>query len=45
LTEDQLFFLTEQFALLGPNKNGHISLQNLKTVSGFDLFNQKGSVT
>ncbi|GJN07788.1 hypothetical protein PR202_ga25649 [Eleusine coracana subsp. coracana] len=31
LTTDQLFYLKEQFALLGPNKSGHISLQNLKT--------------
>ncbi|XP_062211374.1 calcium/calmodulin-dependent serine/threonine-protein kinase 1 [Phragmites australis] len=31
LTTDQLFYLREQFELLGPNKSGHISLQNLKT--------------
>lgn len=33
LTVDQLYYLQEQFALLGPNKSGYISLQNLKTVS------------
>lgn len=32
LTANQLFYLREQFELLGPNKNGYISLQNLKTV-------------
>ncbi|CAN6306520.1 unnamed protein product [Urochloa humidicola] len=31
LTIDQLFYLREQFTLLGPNKSGHISLQNMKT--------------
>ncbi|KAJ8476800.1 hypothetical protein OPV22_020527 [Ensete ventricosum] len=31
LTVDQLYCLREQFALLGPNKSGYISLQNLKT--------------
>jgi serine/threonine protein kinase len=31
LTANQLFYLREQFELLGPNKNGYISLQNLKT--------------
>ncbi|KAL6593986.1 hypothetical protein ACP70R_048887 [Stipagrostis hirtigluma subsp. patula] len=31
LTADQLLYLREQFELLGPNKSGHISLQNLKT--------------
>ncbi|CAL9048301.1 calcium/calmodulin-dependent serine/threonine-protein kinase 1 [Musa acuminata AAA Group] len=31
LTVDQLYYLQEQFALLGPNKSGYISLQNLKT--------------
>ncbi|KAF0895132.1 hypothetical protein E2562_006837 [Oryza meyeriana var. granulata] len=30
LTANQLFYLREQFELLGPNKNGYISLQNLK---------------
>ncbi|CAN6312640.1 unnamed protein product [Urochloa humidicola] len=30
LTIDQLFYLREQFTLLGPNKSGHISLQNMK---------------
>ncbi|XP_066392785.1 calcium/calmodulin-dependent serine/threonine-protein kinase 1-like [Miscanthus floridulus] len=30
LTTDQLFYLREQFTLLGPNKSGHISLQNMK---------------
>ncbi|KAJ1297007.1 hypothetical protein BS78_01G345500 [Paspalum vaginatum] len=30
LTTDQLFYLREQFVLLGPNKSGHISLQNMK---------------
>ncbi|XP_008777902.1 calcium/calmodulin-dependent serine/threonine-protein kinase 1-like [Phoenix dactylifera] len=30
LTVTQLAYLQEQFALLGPNKNGYISLQNLK---------------
>ncbi|MQL99259.1 hypothetical protein Taro_031993 [Colocasia esculenta] len=32
LTVNQLFYLREQFAMLGPNKNGYISLQNFKTV-------------
>ncbi|ERM99128.1 CDPK-related kinase 1 [Amborella trichopoda] len=31
LTEDQLFYLRQQFELLGPNKLGCISLQNFKT--------------
>uniref|UniRef100_A0A0D9X228 Protein kinase domain-containing protein n=1 Tax=Leersia perrieri TaxID=77586 RepID=A0A0D9X228_9ORYZ len=31
LTANQLFYLREQFELLGPNKNGYISLQNLKS--------------
>lgn len=31
LTTDQLFYLREQFELLGPNKSGYITLQNLKT--------------
>ncbi|NP_001167827.1 putative protein kinase superfamily protein [Zea mays] len=31
LTTDQLFYVREQFELLGPNKNGYISLQNLKS--------------
>lgn len=33
LTANQLFYLKEQFELLGPNKSGYISLQNLKSVS------------
>nr|TKW36129.1 hypothetical protein SEVIR_2G420700v2 [Setaria viridis] len=31
LTTNQLFYVREQFELLGPNKNGYISLQNLKS--------------
>ncbi|WOL01840.1 calcium/calmodulin-dependent serine/threonine-protein kinase 1-like [Canna indica] len=31
LTVNQLYYLREQFSLLGPNKSGYISLQNLKT--------------
>ncbi|CAL9120585.1 unnamed protein product [Musa acuminata var. zebrina] len=31
LTVNQLYYLQEQFSLLGPNKSGLISLQNLKT--------------
>ncbi|OMP02068.1 hypothetical protein COLO4_11378 [Corchorus olitorius] len=31
LTVDELFYLKEQFALLEPNKNGTISLENIKT--------------
>ncbi|KAH0466034.1 hypothetical protein IEQ34_006137 [Dendrobium chrysotoxum] len=31
LTVSQLSYLREQFALLGPNKNGYISLQNFET--------------
>ncbi|XXG50644.1 hypothetical protein AAC387_Pa02g4612 [Persea americana] len=31
LTSSQLFYLQEQFMLLGPNKNGHISMYNFKT--------------
>ncbi|XP_058078258.1 CDPK-related kinase 1-like [Magnolia sinica] len=31
LTVSQLFYLREQFTLLGPNKNGCISMQNFKT--------------
>ncbi|THU50820.1 hypothetical protein C4D60_Mb06t24360 [Musa balbisiana] len=30
LTVDQLYYLQEQFSLLGPNKSGYISLQNFK---------------
>lgn len=33
LTVDELFYLREQFALLEPNKNGTISLENIKSVS------------
>ena len=35
LTVAQLAYLREQFTLLGPNKNGFISMQNFKTVSSF----------
>ncbi|KAL5994767.1 cyclin-dependent serine/threonine protein kinase [Asimina triloba] len=31
LTVSQLFYLRDQFTLLGPNKNGCISMQNFKT--------------
>nr|GMC83356.1 CDPK-related kinase 5-like [Ipomoea batatas] len=31
LTEDELFYLREQFALLEPDKNGSIKLDNVKT--------------
>ncbi|KAI8570859.1 hypothetical protein RHMOL_Rhmol01G0070300 [Rhododendron molle] len=31
LTVPQLAYLQEQFTLLGPNKSGYISLQNIKT--------------
>ncbi|KAJ7944403.1 CDPK-related kinase [Quillaja saponaria] len=31
LTEDELFYLREQFALLEPNKNGTICFDNIKT--------------
>lgn len=33
LTIPQLTYLREQFTLLGPNKNGYISMQNFKTAS------------
>lgn len=33
LTVDELFYLKEQFVLLEPNKNGSISLDNIKQVS------------
>ncbi|KAL4367619.1 hypothetical protein GQ457_05G007020 [Hibiscus cannabinus] len=32
LTADELFYLKEQFALLEPNKNGTISIENIKAV-------------
>ncbi|XP_073296232.1 CDPK-related kinase 5-like isoform X1 [Primulina huaijiensis] len=32
LTADELFYLKEQFAMLEPNKNGTISLDNIKAV-------------
>ena len=32
LTVDELFYLKEQFALLEPNKNGTISLDNIRMV-------------
>lgn len=32
LTVDELFYLKGQFALLEPNKNGTISLENIKAV-------------
>lgn len=35
LTVPQLAYLRDQFALLGPNKSGFISMQNFKTVSSF----------
>jgi len=41
LTIDQLFYLRGQFALLGPNKSGQISLQNMKMVSYFYLIPSK----
>eukprot|EP00268_Persea_americana_P054230 TRINITY_DN6194_c0_g1_i1.p1 TRINITY_DN6194_c0_g1~~TRINITY_DN6194_c0_g1_i1.p1 ORF type:complete len:171 (+),score=22.52 TRINITY_DN6194_c0_g1_i1:366-878(+) len=31
LTLPQLYYLKEQFTLLGPNKNGYISMQNFRT--------------
>ena len=37
LTVPQLAYLREQFTLLGPSKNGYISMQNYKTVSYFCL--------
>ncbi|ONM60069.1 CDPK-related kinase 1 [Zea mays] len=37
LTTNQLFYVREQFELLGPNKNGYISLQNLKSVSKWNV--------
>jgi Ca2+-binding EF-hand superfamily protein len=37
LTTNQLFYVREQFELLSPNKNGYISLQNLKSVSTQDF--------
>jgi Ca2+-binding EF-hand superfamily protein len=36
LTEDDLVYLKEQFALLKPNKNGTISFENIQAV-GFLL--------
>ena len=33
LTVDELHYMKEQFALLEPNKNGTISLDNIKAVS------------
>lgn len=33
LTVDELFYLKGQFALLEPNKNGCITLENIKLVS------------
>jgi hypothetical protein len=35
LTVDELFYLKEQFALLEPNKNDAISLENIKAVGCF----------
>ncbi|EPS59806.1 hypothetical protein M569_14999, partial [Genlisea aurea] len=35
LTEDELYYLRQQFALLEPNKNGSISLETIKTVRIF----------
>ena len=32
LTADELYYLREQFALLGPSKNGSITLDNIRTV-------------
>lgn len=32
LTEDELYYMKEQFALLEPNKNGTISLESIKAV-------------
>ncbi|KAG8478313.1 hypothetical protein CXB51_028036 [Gossypium anomalum] len=37
LTVDELFYLKEQFALLEPNKNGTVSLENIKVVSIFPI--------
>uniref|UniRef100_A0A2P2L935 non-specific serine/threonine protein kinase n=1 Tax=Rhizophora mucronata TaxID=61149 RepID=A0A2P2L935_RHIMU len=39
LTGDELFYLKEQFALLEPNKNGTISLDNVKVVSFVRILN------
>lgn len=33
LTADELFYLKEQFALLEPDKNGSIKLENIRSVS------------
>lgn len=35
LSAAQLGYLQKQFTLLGPNKNGFISMQNFKTVGSF----------
>lgn len=41
LTIDELFYLKEQFSLLGPSKSGSISLDNIRTVSvSFTYFDQ-----
>lgn len=32
LTPEELYHLTEQFALLEPNRNGSIGLENIKVV-------------
>ena len=37
LTVDELSYLKGQFALLEPNKNGTISLENIKTVGIFPI--------
>lgn len=37
LTADELYYLREQFALLEPNKNGTISLDNIKTVGASQI--------
>lgn len=41
----QLAYLRQQFHLLGPNKNGFISLQNFKTVSSPRSLSQFSSTT
>ncbi|KAE8723340.1 CDPK-related protein kinase [Hibiscus syriacus] len=33
LTADELFYVKEQFAILEPNKNGYISLENIKALN------------
>ncbi|KAL3350607.1 hypothetical protein AABB24_023171 [Solanum stoloniferum] len=40
LTADELFYLKEQFALMEPDKNGNIKLENIRSVGTNEIWNR-----